>query len=64
MVHKGLVAYQVNRDSTAISALKKVTRKHEEKGAKPVKKLGKNMPTPQRADGDRKVRRAGRENIN
>ena len=47
MAHKGLVVYQVNRDSTAIEAREEVVRKAEEKPPKPTEKRGrpaKNMP--------------------
>jgi transposase len=47
MAHKGLVAYHVNRDSTAIQARERVVKKPEGKGVKPVKKRGrpaKNSP--------------------
>jgi hypothetical protein len=49
MAHKGLVVYQVNRDSTAIPAREKVVKKAEKKAPKQTKKRGrpaKNTPKP------------------
>jgi hypothetical protein len=58
MTHKGLVAYQVNRDSTAIQAWEKVVKKPEEKAPKQAKKRGTGKKQPKSLPKNRRSRKS------